>query len=229
MVRFAAALGFAGFTALRDAVRAEVSDSLHSAAQRVRRRPHGPLVERALEIETANVEQTFAALDERSLQRAVDLLADVDRRVWVLPSTQMAGVATHLVDNLGLCRPGVVLLDGPEFRVLTSLANLRRRDVIVSLDTQRHERWLVRAQRDAVDRGAVPLVLTDRLPCSLALAGGVALTFACDTTSPFDSLVGLLALGNVLVSGVVERRRPEVIRRIDAAEATWVKGGLLES
>jgi DNA-binding MurR/RpiR family transcriptional regulator len=229
VVRFAAALGFAGFTGLRDAVRRELSTSLASAAERVRHPAAGPLVERAREVERANIDETFEQLDDGSVDRAVDLLADLGRRVWLLPSSQTAGVAAHLTDSLQLCRPSVVLLDGGEFRVRTVLAGLRAGDVLLSLDTQRHERWLVRAQRDAVGRGAVPIVVTDRLPCSLDLEGGLALTFACRTTGLFDSLVGLLALGNLLVSGVVERLRESVTPRIDAAEATWVEAGLLET
>lgn len=228
VVRFAAALGFTGFTALRDAVRRELSTSLASAAERVRHPAGGPLVVRAREVERANVDQTFEQIDDGAVDRAVDLLADLGRRVWLLPSSQTAGVAAHLADSLQLCRPSVVLLDGAEFRVRTVLAGLRAGDVMVSLDTQRHERWLVRAQRDAVARGAVPIALTDRLPCSLDLDGGLAFTFACHTPGLFDSLVGLLALANLLVSGVVERLRESVTPRIDAAEATWIEAGLLE-
>jgi DNA-binding MurR/RpiR family transcriptional regulator len=228
VVRLAAALGFDGFTALRDAIRAEVSESLHSAAERVRQRPRGRLFERALAVERANVDDTFAGLSESDLDRASGLLADLERRVWLLPSSQMQGLASHLADDLQLCRSAVVLLGGSEFRVRTVLTQLRAGDVVVSFDTQRHEGWLVRTQRDAVARGAVPIALTDRLPCSLDLAGGLALTFSCDTTSPFESQVGLLALGNLLVSGVVERLRPSVTSRIDAVEATWVDGGLFE-
>ena len=87
---------------------------------------------------------------------------------------------------------------------------------------------MVRAQHAAVARGAVPIVVTDRLPCSLDVTGGVAMTFACDTASPFESQVGLVALGNLLVSGVVDRLRPSVARRLDALESTWVDEDLLE-
>jgi DNA-binding MurR/RpiR family transcriptional regulator len=113
--------------------------------------------------------------------------------------------------------------------VQTVLARLAEGDVLVSLDVQRHEGWLVRVQRAAVARGAVPLVLTDRLPCSLDLSGGLAVTFACDTTSPFDSQVGLLAAGNLLVSGVVGRLRPSVAGRVDALESAWVRSHLFET
>jgi DNA-binding MurR/RpiR family transcriptional regulator len=228
VVRFAAQLGFDGFTALRDSVRDEVSDQLRSAVARVRRPPEGPLLQHALEIERANVEGTLKGLDGRHLAKAIALLADVDRRVWVLPSSQTMGAGSHLADDLQLCRPRVTLLEGSEFRVFTVLAGLRRGDVILSIDTQRHERWFVRAQRDAVKRGAVPIVITDRLPCSLDLTRGVAMTFACDTTSPFESQTGLVALGNLLVSGVVEALRASVAKRMDALEDIWVRGDLFD-
>jgi DNA-binding MurR/RpiR family transcriptional regulator len=228
VVRFAERLGFAGFSSLRDAVRTEVSSKFRSAVGRVRAPIDGPLLDRALEVEQANVATTLGSLDRAQFDRAVDLLADTDRRVWLLPNTQVAGVVSHLADDLALCRPKVTLLEGSEFRIVTTLAALAAGDVVVSVDTQRHERWLVRVQRMAVGRGAVPVVITDRLPCSLDTSGGVALTFACETTSPFESQVGLVALGNVLVSGVVDRRRPAVIRRVDALEATWVDEGLFD-
>lgn len=228
VIRFAAQLGFDGFTGLRDAVRDEVSQQIQSAIGRVRQPPAGPLLDQARAVELANVERTFAALDDAVLARATDLLSDVDRRLWILPSSQMQGVASHLADDLQLCRPRVVLLTGSEFRIATALARLRPGDVLLSLDTQRHERWLVRVQRAAVRRAAVPIVMTDRLPCSLDLSAGLAITFACDTTSPFESQVGLLAMANLLVSAVVERLRPTVADRVERLEETWVGNDLFD-
>ena len=228
VIRFAAQLGFDGFTALRDVVRAEVSTQLRSAVGRVERPVRGPLLEHALEVERANVEQTFAALDAVAVDRAIDLLADLDRRLFVLPSTQMLGLASHLADDLSLCRSRVVLLDGSEFRIVTTLAPLREGDVLLSFDTQRHEEWLVRVQRAAVGRGAVPVVVTDRLPCSLDLTGGEAFTFACETVSPFESQVGVLSVGNLLVSGVVDRLRSRVTARVRRLEEAWTENGLFD-
>jgi DNA-binding MurR/RpiR family transcriptional regulator len=228
VIRFAAQLGFDGFTALRDAVRVEVSQQIQSAIGRIHQPSSGPLLERALAVETANVERTLSAIDDDALQRATELLTDLDRRLWVLPNTQLQGLAAHFADDLQLCRPRVVLLTGSEFRIATVLARLRPGDVLLSLDTQRHERWLVRIQRSAVQRSAIPLAITDRLPCSLDLTGGLALTFACDTTSPFESQVGLVALANLLVSAVVERLRPEVADRVERLEETWVDNALFD-
>lgn len=228
VVRFAVSLGFDGYASLRDAVRAELSDRLRSAVARLQRTRQGPLLEQALGVERANVERTFDGLDETMVAEVADLLADTARRVWVLPSSQLAGVASHFTDDLSLCRGRVVLLDGSEFRVHTMLGGLQPGDVLVTFDVQRHEAWLVRAQRSAVAQGAVPIALTDRLPCSFDLAGGHALTFACDTANPFESQVGAVALGNLLITAVVDRRRDAIARRVDALERRWVDEDLFE-
>jgi DNA-binding MurR/RpiR family transcriptional regulator len=225
VVRFAAALGFDGYTSLRDAIRAELSDRLRSAAVRLEQPPDTPLLARTLEAERANVERTIAGLDERAVDTAVQLLADDGRRVWVMPSTQLAGVGQRFVDELSLVRSGVHLVDGPDFRVHTVLAAARAGDVLVTFDIQRHESWLVRAQRATVARGAVPLVLTDRLPCSLDLEGGLALTFSCETAGPFESQVGAVIVSNLLVNGVVDLDRASLAARMKVLEEVWAQDG----
>lgn len=232
VLRFAARLGYAGFGELRDAVRDEVSEQLRSAVGRMRRGVHGAggaLLDRALAVERANLERTFASFDDELLATATDLLCDPDRRIWVLPSSQTLGIGALLADQLGICRARVTLLDGSEFRIMTVLAALRPGDVAVTLDVQRHEGWLVRVQHHAVALGAVPVALTDRLPCSLDLSGGIGIVCGCDTTSPFESLVGMVAAGNLLVSAVAERRHDDVAARVEVLEATWVTNDLFDA
>jgi DNA-binding MurR/RpiR family transcriptional regulator len=229
VLRFAARLGYDGFAALRDAVRDEVSEQLRSAVTRVRRPPQGPLLVRALAVERANLEDTFASFDDDKLDAAGELLADLDRHLWVLTSSQTTGIGSTLADNLQICRPGVTLLTGSEFRIMTMLTALGAGDVVITLDVQRHERWLVRVQRHAVARGARPIALTDRLPCSLDLTEGLAVVCGCATTTPFESQVGMVAAANVLVATVAERLRDSVALRVDALESTWVDEDLFDT
>lgn len=229
VLRFASRLGFQGFGELRDAVRAEVSEQLRSAVQRVRSPIRGPLLEQALEVETENLERTFASFTGGVLEEATRLLSDTGRRVWVLPSSQTAGVGANFVDDLQICRPRVSLLEGSEFRIMTVLATLAPGDVIMTIDVQRHEGWLVRVQHSAVERGAVPIALTDRLPCSLDLTDGLGIVVGCETTSPFESQVGMVAAGNLLVSSVAAKLRSSLAERVDALEATWVDNQLFDS
>ena len=229
VVRLATALGYAGFGELRDAARGELSLRLNTEAVRVRAEPAADPVAALLAVEQDNLAATLGAVDARTLDALVDLLDDEGRHVWVLPSTQTAGVALRLADQLMIVRDGVTLLDGSEMRVMSLTRALRRADVFVSLDVPRHELATVRVQGDAVRRGAVPIVLTGGIPTGLDVTGGHVVTFACASAGPFDSLVGLTALSTLLVNGLVARRRSSAGRRIAGLERTWTTTGLFDA
>jgi DNA-binding MurR/RpiR family transcriptional regulator len=229
VVRLATALGYSGFGELRDAARAELSVRLNTEAVRVRAEPAGDPVAALLAVEQDNVAATLGGIDAATLDALLDLLDDDRRRVWVLPSTQTAGVALRFADQLMIVRDGVTLLDGSEMRVMSLTRALRRGDVFVSLDVPRHELATVRVQGDAVRRGAVPIVLTGGIPTGLDATGGHVVPFACASVGPFDSLVGLTALTSLLVNGLVARRRPSAGRRIAGLERTWTTTGLFDA
>lgn len=229
VIRLATALGYSGFSALRDAARAELSTRLRTDAVRVRTAPADDPVAQLLEVEQANVADTLHGLDGESLSDALDLLDDEGRTVWVLPSTQTAGVAARFVDQLMMLRNGIEFLEGSELRVMSRIGAVRRADVIVSMDIARHELATVRAQASAVERGAVPIVLAGALPIALSTDGGLLLPFASATAGPFDSLVGLTVLTTLLVNDLVRLRQPEAAQRLSALERTWTTTGLFEA
>jgi DNA-binding MurR/RpiR family transcriptional regulator len=228
VVRLAHALGYGGFGELRDAARAELSMRLNTDAVRIRAQPAAEPVVALLAIEQANLHDTLSALDQATVAKAVLRLADEARTVWVLPSTQTAGVAARFADQLLILRDGVVLLEGSELRITSRLQALRRGDVLVSLDVPRHELATIRVQREAVGRGAVPLVLAGGLPVALRTDGGLLMQFACATIGPFESLVGLTALTTLLVNGVAAHR-PAAAERVRALECAWTTAGLFDA
>lgn len=229
VVRLAVALGFGGFGELRDAARAELSVRLNTDAVRVRAEPVSDPVAALLAVEQQNLEATLGALDPSTVAAVADLLDDDGRGVWILPSTQTAGVALRFTDQLMIVRDGVTLLDGSEMRVMSLTRGLRRGDVLLSMDVPRHELATVRVQGDAVRRRAVPVVLTGSVPVALDTTGGHLLAFACDSVGPFDSLVGLTALTTLLVNDLVTRRRATSARRLGALERTWTTTGLFDA
>lgn len=228
VVRLATALGYGGFGELRDAARGELSLRLNTDAVRVRATSSADPVAALLATEHQNLETTLAGIEAATLDGVVELLNDDERSIWVLPSTQTAGVAARFVDQLLIVRGGATLLDGSEMRVMSLVRGLRRGDVVVTMDVPRHELATLRVQRDAVRRGAVPVVLSGSAPVSLDTTGGWLVPFACASVGPFDSLVGLTALTTLFVNGLVDRRRPATARRLAALEHTWTTAGLYE-
>lgn len=229
VVRLATALGYAGFGELRDASRAELSLRLASDAVRARVAAPADPVEHLRAAEHANIDRTLDDLSADRLDAAVDLLADDDRRTWVLPSSQTYGVAHRLADQLAIIGCRATLLDGSEFRIASTLAALVPGDVLLSMDVPRHEHAVVRLQRSAVERGAVPIVLTGPPGTGLAVDGGLALPFATASVGPFDSLIGLTVLVSAISNALVERRRPHAAARLADLEATWTLTGLFDT
>lgn len=229
VVRLATALGYDGFGALRDATRAELSARLSTDAGRGRVLPadgaHGALRAAALH----NIESTLDGLDQRALGTAVDLLDDDGRRTWVLPSSQTVGVGRRLADQLAIIGRRATLLDGPEFRTASMLAGVAHGDVVLSMDVPRHELPLLRLQGAAVERGAVPVVLSGPPATSLRTDGGVVLMFATGSVGTFDSLLGLTVLTELIVNELVARRRDEVVARLDSLDAMWTSAGVFRS
>jgi len=229
VVRLSTALGYDGFAHLREAARAELSMRLSTDAVRVRSAAPASDLDALREAECTNVTATLDGLDRVALDRAIDLLDDAQRQLWVLPSTQTEGVAQRLVDQLHMLGRRAVLLVGSEFRISTSLAAVRRGDVVMTIDIPRHEPALIRSQDQAVQAGAVPVVVTGSVPTSLATDGGVVLLFASTSVGPFDSLVGLTVVANLLVNALSERRQPEVASRLANLETAWTRSGALRS
>jgi DNA-binding MurR/RpiR family transcriptional regulator len=223
VVRLAVKLGYQGFVELQAAVQRELADQLGPARDRIRQRPPTNLLERVAGQEQDNVARTLQQVSGEVFDRTVAMLADVDRRVWVLPGEVTFPVGQVLALQLGQLREGVTLLAGSEVSVNRSLAALSVDDPLVVIDIHRYERWLVDTVAWAqAEMGAAVVALTDS-PLSPLVAGAAEAFFvAAQGVGPFDSMTASLALANALVVGVAARLREPAAAHLDAIEAAWV-------
>lgn len=223
VVRLAVKLGYQGFVELQADVQRELAEQLGPARDRIRQRPPTDLLGRVASQEQDNVVRTLRQIDAEAFERTVGLLADADRRVWVLPGEVTRPVGAALALQLGQLRRGVVLLDGSEVSVSRSLAALAAGDVLVAIDIHRYERWLVETLSWTVsERQPVVVALTDS-PLSPLVAGAAEVFFvAAHGVGPFDSMTGSLAVVNALVVGVSACLRDTAPTRLDAIEGAWV-------
>lgn len=227
VVRFADRLGLDGFVGLQAGVQRELGRLLRPAAERIRQRPPVDLLARVLAVEMKNVRRTFELVDRDRFAAAVTRLADRRHQVAVLAAEASLGVAAQLAGDLGLVRPGVVLLSGSEVRVGRQLAELQADDTLLVVDLRRYERWVLGAARRADDAGVGIVAITDSMLSPLADLAEPCFVVAADSPGPFDSHVGILALGNALVAAVAARVRVSATRRLDRVEAAWRQAGSL--
>ena len=221
VLRFASKLRYDGFSALQASVQHDLANQLRPAAERIREPSGDDPPGRHLQVEIANVQATLAALDPDAIADAVDHLARLDARVFIISGDASRGVATQLAVDLGALRDDVALIDGNDIAVRRQIALLRSTDVVISLDLRRYERWVVDAARAAGEAGPWCLAVTDSVLSPLAQVAQRTFVVSAAAAGPFDSHVGTLALFNLLVASVADRLRSVATTRLDRLEAVW--------
>jgi DNA-binding MurR/RpiR family transcriptional regulator len=224
VVRFAAKLGFDGFSALQASVQRDLAHQLRPAAERIRELAGDTPIERHRSAELSNVAATLDAVEPATLDAVVALLADTVRGVLVLAGDAERGVAEQFATDLGALRPGVEVLSGSDVAVRRQLALTADAATVVVVDLRRYERWLLEAFEQARQAGHTTVALSDGVLSPLALGADHSFAIAAASVSPFDSHVGTLALFDLLVANAAERLREIATERLQQVEAAWAEG-----
>ncbi|WP_162942025.1 MurR/RpiR family transcriptional regulator [Desertimonas flava] len=227
VVRLAAKLGFDGFSALQSSVQRDLSRQLRPAVERIRELDgHQPL-ERHAAVVLSNVQATLAAVDRATLDKTVELLADLDRPVLVLAGDAERGVALQFVHDLTGLRADVDPVWGTDVAVRRQLAVSAPQSTLLVLDLRRYERWLLDGVAVARELGHTVVALSDGPLSPLAMAAHYSFTLAAQSMSPFESQVGTLALLELITASVAERIRDSAESRLARVDAAWAAGGSL--
>jgi DNA-binding MurR/RpiR family transcriptional regulator len=211
VVRLVGRLGFTGFGDFQDELRREIDEreafplTLVAAAQgsaAAQAGVPGLLAASALVVSDA-VRTTLQELPLHELGRTVALLGDPSRRVTVMGGrfTRLLGrlLALHLMQLRG----DVHLLPDPVVERAAALLDVGRSDVLVVLDFRRYEPRNEAIARRAKEAGATVILLTDRWLSPVSAIADVVLPARVDSLTPYDSLVPVMAIIEVVVGGIV--------------------------
>jgi DNA-binding MurR/RpiR family transcriptional regulator len=219
VTRFITKLGFRGYPEFQEILRHEVQARLSSPLARYRDEPkRDSAVNDALDAATHNLKTSQELLSERDLKEAVELLADVRRRVLVLGGRVSATLARYLTGQLHLLRPGISLVDAERSTPAQQLIDMRKTDLLVVFDYRRYQPDTIESARIAASRGCNVILFTDPwLSPASAFARQVLVT-SVDMVGPFDSLVGAVAVVEALVVAVLRRLGPKAEARMQSLE-----------
>jgi DNA-binding MurR/RpiR family transcriptional regulator len=227
VTRFITKLGFGGYPEFQETLRNEVQARLSSPVSRYRNHetPRGAdsVLSDALELATHNLKVTLDVLSHRDVNEAVDLLADVRRRVMVLGGRVSAPLARYLAHQLHLLRPGIGLVDAERSTPAQELIDLRKGDVLVIFDYRRYQADTIESAQVTAALGCNVILFTDPwLSPASAFAKQVIVT-GVDQVGPFDSLVGATAVVEGVVAAVLNRLGPRAQSRMQSLEK--LRGG----
>lgn len=216
VIRFAVALGFAGFTELQRHVRDDVTAKLSRPSERMQLPPDSSGPASTLEA----IASTFERLDEDRLDSIARTLAGATG-VWIVASESSSPVAHLLATNLTLIRPGIVRLGGSGPSTASAIVDASDRDAAIAIDFPRYEHTVVDAATALADRGTTITALTDGPLSPLA---GVATTWCSvvvPSVGPFDSAVPTIAVAEVIIARIAAYLGSVATRRLHAVEQHW--------
>ncbi|MBO8141289.1 MAG: MurR/RpiR family transcriptional regulator [Firmicutes bacterium] len=231
VVRFAVAVGFAGYPELQRTLRDELKRRLTTVERLQARREElaGPAdsLRAVWENDINNIHRTFRSMPREDFERAVNLLAQA-RRVYVIGLRTSACVALLLTTALQYLGKEAVRVDLGIGDFWDRLDMAGPGDVVVGISVPRYTRWTTEMVRFARAKGAVAIALTDSPVSPLAELCDVLLPVATDFNSVVESFVAPLSVANALILGVAMSDEAGSLAALRRREALWESQQLYE-
>ncbi|WP_274520038.1 MurR/RpiR family transcriptional regulator [Meridianimarinicoccus roseus] len=225
VVRMARKLGFDGFSALQEALRAEISDQI--------KKPISKLDEISGEDQAAhklyrfaaavfrNLHETLARIDESEFDAVAALLADPSRAIFIEGGRITRSNADYLFNHMQIIRPGVTALGRspgiwPQF-----LLDMDTSSVLVLFDIRRYESDLLKLAKLAKARGCRIVLFTDQWGSPIGQLADHSFHGLVEAPSSWDSTIALMLLIEALIAEVQTRLAGESRTRIEQLESMF--------
>ena len=224
VVRFAGALGFAGYPEMQRALQ-ELARTNLTAAQRVgvadNLMDRDNVLDKVLLGDADKIRRTLEELDRAAFDAAVEKIGAA-RSIYIVGSRSAASLAGFLHFNFRMMFDNVrnvEMSSGGE--IFEQILDIAPEDVLIAISFPRYSNRTARAAQYAHARGADVVALTDSDQSPLAPFADQLLTARSDMASFVDSLVAPFSIINALVAAVSMRRHDEVTERLHRLEDIW--------
>ncbi|MFK4040590.1 MurR/RpiR family transcriptional regulator [Nonomuraea wenchangensis] len=238
VTRTAQALGFAGWPALQQELRARYLSSLsagqvaaeHHAEHRSTGAPGSPGSPgspgaRSLRRDLDGLALLNRRLDERVLATIAEAVAAA-RRTTIVADGSYAAVGLALAHNARLAGyPVHAVTAGSE--LVNAMATVGEGDVLIAVSFWRLYENTVLAANEARARGARVFAVTDAVSPALAAAAEEVVLVPAEGEAFFPSLTAGIAVAQALVTQLAAVDPARTGAAIEAAESMWTRFGLL--
>ena len=225
MVRLARAVGFSGYGALRRPFQEALTGrpaEYGPRASALQAAPQARRIERlAREIaasQIADVESVLALNPPQRLEAAVGAIAAA-QRVGFLGVRAPFGIAFQFRYAYNLIARNGMLFDGVGGTVHDQVDALGPDDVLIAISQEPYSTPTVEAVLTAARRGVTVVALTDSALSPLARNAAHFLLFRADSISFFHSMIGPLALVELLVAWLAAKGGRTVLKRLGEVDA----------
>lgn len=222
IIRFTRRLGFDSYSAFQTALRREIQDRLQSPLSRLEARPSvesaSDTRERVARALCRNIESAARDLPPEDFARAVVLLADPARNLFLIGGRFSWMIAAYFHRYLRELRPGGRLIRDSSASWADYLVDVRKGDVLVVFDFRRYQRDILEFAKGAIAQQAVVILVTDIWYSPIASVAQIVIPCPVSIPSTFDSGVTGLAMVEMLIAGVGEALGDKTGERISKLE-----------
>lgn len=222
VVRMVQRLGFSGFTDFQAELRRELEEKISSPIAKrdkwVETAPDKHILNRFTEAVIANVEQSLAAVKLEAFEDVCALLADTDRRIFVVGGRITHTLADYFFLHLQVIRKDVVHIQAVSNAWPHYLLDLAEEDVVVIFDVRRYENSTLRLAELASEKGASIVLFTDQWRSPVHKIADHCFSSRISVPSAWDSSIATLLLLEALIAAVQEVNWDETKNRMEDLE-----------
>lgn len=228
VLRLAKKLGFTGYPAFQEELRAELSAQLQNPISKHNRwsakAPDTHILNRFATAAMENLSDSLKLMDHRSFDAIVALLADPKRRITAAGGRITQPLAEYLATHLKMARAGVALLPPAPSHWPQSLLDMEKQDIVVVFDIRRYDAAMLGFAVSAKERGARVVLITDQWISPIARIAVHTLPLRIEVPSSWDSNIVPLFVAEALVSATVNADWPKTQERIRRLETITGSG-----
>lgn len=200
-------LGFDGFASFKAALQQELEARLMAPTQV---EPQGIVngvdtLSAAAALLSGEISRSFVSLSVEDVELAVELLADLDRKVLMCGGRISSLMARVFAWSLEVLRPGVTMIGEAPAERTNRLLDIDASSLIVAFDFRRYQIDTVEFVRSAVAQGAKAILFTDPYLSPAAGFSDVVLHASINGVTPFNSMTSTLALVETVLSLLIPR------------------------
>lgn len=212
-------LGFKGFPQFHQALRHEIEAKVSGPIQRrenwASEAPDDHILNRFGDAVMRNLSQTFANVDTKSFDAAVQQLAGTDRQLYVVGGRITRALADYAFTHFQAIRPKVTHMTSSSATWPHYVLDMAAGDTLLMFDVRRYETNLHRLANLAAERGVKVILITDQWGSPAARISSQ--TFHCwvEVPSAWDSNISTMMLLEALIAATQEQSWPQTKDRYD--------------
>ena len=180
--------------------------------------PSGHILNRFTEAEIENIRLTLGQIDPTAFDEACDLIADVDRHLFIVGGRITHTLAEYLFLHMQVIRPNVTHVQSTSNTWPHYLLNVKKGDVFVIFDVRRYENNTLKLAELAHERGAKIVLMTDQWRSPVHHMATICMSTRIVVPSAWDSATTMMLLLETMVSSVQTLNWTQTKARIEGLE-----------